>query len=236
MLFIKIKPVLNIEKQGFFGRFTKKKHLDEAVRYNVKVNGDVHTVVEVSEAMLHAEGVTRLLNAYRGRIIVPEKHAGNPVFDGILFDDTPYKCMASVSSLISYVKNGTCKTMSVCVRIVGEGVFEILVELLPHIKSLAVVCEQGDAALEFARKCYMNYGVKPHLYSDLPECNFDIFADFTSFDKNCKSIITVQGKTAVLYPDPFYFADCSSYETFCEWGINNHTLCAALSAPPKTRS
>lgn len=236
MLFIKIKPALSTEKHGLFGKLIKKKCLDEAVRYNIKVNGDVHTVVELSETMLHDEKVKRLLNAFRGRIIVPEKYAGNPVFDGLLFDDTPYKCMAAVSSLISYVKNSSCKNMSVCIRVAGDAAFGILGELLPHIKSLSVVCGQNAASSDFARMCYHTYGVKPHLYSELPEDEFDVFADFTSFDKNCKSIITVQGKTAVLYPDPFYFADCSSYETFSGWGIDSHTLCAALSVPPKTRS
>ncbi len=233
MLILKITPDDRVKKCRIFGTLLKRQSGYNAVRYNITVNGSIHTVVEMSENELYDEQLTRLFKAYAGKIIVPEKYAAHPVFEGKLFDDTPYKCFSAVSSLINYLKSGTDKRLAVCLRISGERVFEVLDGLLPFVKSLTVVCEPSAAALAFLEKCYISYGVKPFITSEKPQLEFDINADFTAFEENGRSIIEVFGKTAVLYPDPLCFADGDSFETFVGWGINRDVLCAALS---KTRS
>ena len=234
MLILKIMPECGgVKKQRFFGRLIKRHSTGSAVRYNISVNGCVHTVVEVCESELCNEQLERLFKAYSGKIIVPQQYENHPAFEGKLFDATPYRCLAAVSSLINYMKTNVNKKLTVCIHISGEKVFDILGELLRCAKSLTVICEQSAAALAFAENCYKTYGVKPHICTAVPESEFDVNADFTTFEKNGRSFIAVCGKTAVLYPDPLYFADCASFETFAEWGINRNVLCAAFS---KTRS
>lgn len=234
MLVLKIMPVRDdVKKYRFLGKLIKRRRTSGSVRYNISVNGCVHTVVELHENELCDEQLVRLFKAYSGKIIVPRQYENHPVFEGRLFDASPYRSLAAVSSLINYLKNNGNKTLTVCIHISGEKAFDKLGELLRCVKSLTVICEQSAAALAFVDNCYKTYGVKPHICAGTPESEFDVKADFTVFEENGRNIIEVFGKTAVLYPDPLYFADFASLEIFAGWGIKPDVLCAAFG---KTRS
>lgn len=233
MLVLKITPECRRnEKNRFWGKFIKHHRENEAVRYNITVNGCVHTVVEVCETELYDAQLSRLLKAYSGKIIVPRQYENHPAFAQKLFDASPYRCLAAVSSLINYLKYNGNKNISLCVCVTGAEVFGILAEVLPFVKSLTVVSDRSAEAFDFSEKCYVTYGVKPFITSQMPQTEFDICADLTVPDEKGRSEIGVFGKTAVLYADARYYSQCGCFETFCEWGIRGDVLCAAFGTMP----
>ncbi len=238
MLILKIIPVReDVKRCRFFGKFIKGHYTNRAVRYNVSVDGCIHTVVELRENELSDEHLLRLFKAYSGKIIVPQQYENHPAFAGKLFDASPFRCLAAVSSLKHYLEFGDNKNMTVCIRISGEMVYGILADILPFVKSLTVIAVPSAAALDFSEKCYITYGVKPFITAEKPQVEFDIYADFTAFEENGRNIIEVFGNTAVLYPDPAYFAHFDYFETFSEWGISRDVICAAFcTVGNKTRS
>lgn len=225
MLILKITHN-EVENKKFFLKRCKRIGVK---RKNIVIDNNIHTLVECSEVFLCSEECKRLLNVYKGKVLVPENDGIKSICKNYLFDTKPYLKRAVLSALSKYVNECSCHNNTLCV-VDDDFVFcKEYLELAKRIRNLIIISETNIDAQKFMDYCLLNLGVVVRFKKDFKGFLWDLFVDLTDIFNDGRVFIRYKNGEGIIHPDKEYFICKDEYKEILSLGISSLDLCAATA-------
>ncbi len=202
----------------------------DAVRRTVIIRGKPHYIVEISEKSLKNAELIRLLNAYKGNVLLSKELENVELFKEYTFDISPFLRRVCFDGFLKAVKSKNDRSLTLCIRNT-EKCFSLDAEkILRYVKELSVICSDEDFTLDFPQYCYKEYGVKPFVTTDL--CfnyqSFDVFADFDSISENKYLKYLIRGTEEKFFPDFSAQEIDDELIEICNLGVRKENIIASF--------
>ena len=206
MLIIKILSEEKDRKKSLFKR--SKKMLYN--RRSVLIDNNVYTLIECTDSFCVSEEFQRLLNVYKGQLLLPEKGNLKKLHNEYLFDVRPYLKRAVISGFTKYIKDNIYHNNTLCV-IDDNFVFtKEYLDLAHKVRNLVIISENNLEAQRFMDYCYLNLGTFVRFKEKLMDIKWDLYIDLTEVSEPGAVLVRFNDKTSVFFPDNEYF--------ICKWG------------------
>ncbi len=224
MLIIDINGTENKENKGHF--FKKQVRPDPFKRSTVSIRGKSCVFLELNEKSVHTLNFGRLLNTFKGEILCSDKVSEEIVPSEYRFDCRPYFKRALLSSLINNLGE-SAKVLSVCIKDSDFKFCDEYLTLANAVKSFSLVSHGNTETEKFSSRCFVDFGNYINI-SDVYVPS-DVFIDFNKMESDSKIMITKEGRTQLLYPDPRFFAVKDDVLPLINKGISPKLICSAFS-------
>ena len=222
--------VISDDKIKFKGRFFKKQVRPEAFqRYLVRIGEEPCTIIEFNECMLPTLNLQQLFKAFKGKVLASKKNYEKLVPIEYRFDFKPYYKRALLSSLMKTFDENDVN-LSISIKDDDFVLSNEYLEISKMAKQFKLVSKDSRDTEIFCNKSFVEYGLFVRMSSFYHPSDEDIFLDLDAMDDSGKVIITKQGKSQLLYPDPQYFSLPEDMRAFLKYGISPKLLCAAFEA------
>lgn len=226
-----IVDVVSNKKDNFKGRFFKKQiRIDPFKRSSLSICDKPCTVIEFEESMLPTLDIERLLNTFKGQIIVTRNVQEKIIPYEYRFDYKPYFKRALLSSLLNNLGKNI-SSISVCVNDDSFQFSNEYCKLANAVKTFTLVSENSCETDKFCNYCFVEYGNYITVEKKI-DTNCDVIIDFHKLDNDGRIIITKEGNEQLLYPDPKYFLVKEEFLGLINMGIDPKILCAAFEVVP----
>lgn len=221
-----IIDIVSTDKIKFKGSFFKKQIRHEAFkRKSMNICGKTCTLIEFNESMLEGLQLDRLLNTFKGQILGVNNAIENIVPVEYRFDYRQYFKRALISSLVNNCKD-TAKQLSLCVKNTDFLCSDECFLLANMFKSFTLISHRDTETEKFLNRCFVEFGNFIRITDDYVKS--DVYIDLDKVDKDCKTMVVVDGKEQLLYPDPRYFVLKNDLLPLVNMGIEDKILCAAF--------
>lgn len=228
MLIVQLKEEAECDNKKIKKRFGKKNNTCTGypLRQSIKINNRPICVLNIREKDLENQQIQRLLNNYRGKVLVPEKN--KELFDGtLLFDSDYYFQRALISSLIKQLAYVDAEKRCVLIKVSSFGGCDELYELVRISKKVAFCTDDCEELKVLQSYCYENYGAVVVLKDFSCRDEYGIVMDLDMIDKRGKLIIDFLGKNTLIYPDATFFYANDVAGKLISMGIDENTASAA---------
>ena len=209
-------------------RFRNKIKNNNFVRYSINVNGKTAVVLELKRKDLINEDVLKLLNVYKGKVLVPEINNAESLLEEYIFNPKEYYQRALLSSFVKQMKSGNNDWKYICIKTNVFSPFKELYELVKVFKTVCIITAENALTHNFSKRCYYEYGAIVSVKEDIFKDSFDVFIDLDLIDDR-KLMINVKGKACLLYPDAGFFEEYAEYKKVEAYNIEHNLICAAFS-------
>ena len=225
MLILDIKNPVVIEKKRLF---RKKQVTEQGIeRNNFKYNKKIHTIVSVPENMLESEDFLKLIKMFEGQILVCDDERINALVEPYRFNPLPYFKDAVYSSLLNIIK--TDKSIkTVCIKDNAFKSSEALFDIVKISKNTIIETEQTIETQRFCDECYYNFGAFVRITRFHINRENGLFINTADIDHEGKGVVLIDGKEAIIYPDPKYFNCDNQLKELLKYKIPIKTLCAGF--------
>ncbi len=209
-------------------RFRIKTQNNDFFRYSINVNEKTAVVLELTRKDLNNEDVLKLLNIYKGKVLVPAEYKEENLLEEYIFNPKEYYQRALLSSFIKQMKSGNNNWKYICIKTDAFSPFKELYELVKISKTFFIITPENTYTYNFAKQCYYEYGAIITVRERTIKRDFDVFIDLDLVE-NGKLMINVRGKDCLLYPDMSFFEDNEDYKNVVPYNIEHNLICAAFS-------
>lgn len=197
-----------------------------ARRSSLSLGGALFTVLETPVPRLDEPQVRRLLAAERGKTLFPLALSDREDLRPYTFDARPYRVRALTAALVRRL--ALCGGRDTVLTVRGTTAYDLLLEAVPHVKTLCVWAPLDAPGRAFCETCYRSRGTRPRFVGGLPAGS--LFADFNAVGDD--GLLPVTGGEAPLRlaAPSAYYALPPQAQTPVSWGIDPAALAAAIHA------
>ena len=227
MLILNFYDEIENRKNKRFGIRNKKNK--DIKRYSININGKNAIVLELIKKDLQYEEVLKLLEIYKGRVLVSSKFKNEYILKEYVYNPHEYYMRASLSSLVNQIKSFNKEWKSICIKVERFLPFKEFYELVRISKNVTILTESNMHTRKFSKDCFYDFGAIVSVKTELQTNEFDVFLDLDSIDSKGKLIINVSRKEFLLYPDMKYFENNTEYQKLLPYNIEHNIICAAFS-------
>ena len=225
MLILDIKNPVVMAKKSFFRR---KQVTEQGIeRNNFKYNKKIHTIVSVPENMLESEEFLKLLKMFEGQILVCNDERINALVEPYRFNPLPYFKDAVYSSLYNIIKTDQ-SIKTVCIKDSAFKSSEALFDIVKISKNTIIETEPTIETQRFCDECYYNFGAFVRITRFHINRDNGLFINTEDIDREGKGVVSIDGKEAIIYPDPKYFNCDNQLKELLKYKIPIKTLCAGF--------
>lgn len=226
MLILEIQKPNVIEKKRFFRRKTQ---IEQGIeRRNFKYNKKIHTIVSVPENMLESDDFLKLMKMYNGQILACNDERINALVEPYRFNPSQYFKEAVYSSLYNIIKSEN-NIKTVCIKDDDFRSSGALSDIVKISKNTIIETEPTIETQRFCDECYYNFGAFVRITRFHTNREKGVFLNTADIDSEGKSMILIDGKEAVIYPDPKYFNCDNQLKELLKYKIPIKTLCAGFN-------
>ena len=226
MLVLEIQKPIITEKRRFFRKNQSVKQGIE--RKNFKYNKKIHTIVSVPENMLECEDFFKLIKMYKGQILASDDERINTIIEPYRFNPSQYFKEAVFSSLHNLIiSEKNIKT--VCIKDTDFKPSKALYEIVKVSKNTIIESEPSIETQRFCDECYYNFGAFVRITRFHLNRENGLFLNTADIDSEGKGVVLVDGKQAIIYPDPKYFNCDNQLKELLRYKIPIKTLCAGFN-------
>lgn len=221
------KEILSQKRQNkmLFNKSTSHSK-ERIVRQNIKINDRLLCFLSISKNDISNHQVQRLLNVYKGRILVPREYKN--LFEAdMLFNVIPFFQKALVSSLTKQLAYVDADKRNLLIKVDDFKYFDEFSELVKLSKKVAFCTENCPEFEFFQSSCYKNFGAIVLLKDYSQSEDYGIIMDLNSLDEQGKLIIDFFGKHTLIYPDAAFFGANEAVQKLVYMGIDEKTASAA---------
>lgn len=215
--------------KGVFRKKIVYEELSHINRSSLCINGKTVITLELPFSKMNCDDVIKLLNIHKGQVLASEKYNGIDNLKGYIFSPKEYYQRAVVSSLINQMKNLNKELETVCIKTAEFVPFKELFEIVRISKSVVLIAPKNIFTNKFLSDCYYEYGAVVTVKGGADSLKYDVFLDLDEIDDKGKLMISVKGKSFLLYPDISYFQDNIEYQKLLPFNIEHNKICAAFS-------
>lgn len=230
MLILKIvdEPVIVTQRKSFFG---KKKVIETPMikRENLKIGSKNIVLLELPLSELNNTDVKRLMNVFKGRILITPQNKISFVDASYIFDARCYYSKALLSSLAKQISFNKTEIMSACLKYDDFEITDELFDVAKTTRNLTVIAKNSKLTDKFKNECFDKFGAYISFsQKELSAGLFDVYADFSKIDNDGQIIIKEKGREKRFYPDTKYFIPNDNTIILTDIGINEKTACACI--------
>lgn len=230
MLVLKIvdEPVIVTQRKSLFG---KKNVIETPMikRENLKIGSKNIVLLELPLSELNNTDVKRLMNVFKGRILITPQNKISFVDASYLFDSRCYYSKALLSSLAKQIPFNKKEIMSVCLKYDDFEITDELFDVAKTTRNLTVIAKSSKLTDKFKNECFDKFGAYISFSEkELSASLFDVYADFSKTDNDGQIIIKEKGMEKRFYPDTKYFIPNDNTKILTDIGINEKTACACI--------
>lgn len=226
MLILDIQNAVVKERKRFFKRKLQPEQGIE--RSNFKYNEKIHNIVSVPENLLEADELLKLLKVFKGQVLVCDDERINEIAEPYRFNPLPYFKEALYSSLYNLILSEK-NIKSVCIKDDAFMCSKRLTEIVKVSKNIIIETEPNLETQRFCDECYYNYGAFVRITRFCTNKDKGVYFNTADIDNEGKSMVLIDGKEALIYPDPKYFNCDNKLKELLKYKIPIKTLCAGFS-------
>lgn len=228
MLVVQLEKETECESTPIKKRLRKKKNndIEYPSRQNIKINNKPVCVLHIREKDLDNYQVQKLLNNYRGKVLVPEKN--KDLFDAnILFNTHWFFQRALLSSLIKHLHYIDAVNRSVFIKVDSFKICDEFYEIVRLSKKVVFCTADCEGFQIFRSLCYEKFGAVIVLKAFSCYEEYGIVMDLDLIDEQGKLIIDFLGKNTLIYPDATFFYTNETVQRLVYMGVEEKTASAA---------
>jgi len=215
--------------KGVFRKRVFYESFSDVSRSTLNVNGKNVITLELPFSKINNEDVIKLLNIYKGRVLISEKYRETDSLREYIFSPKEYYQRAALSSLFNQMKIVNREWKTVGIKITEFVPFKELFRIVKISKSLIFITEENPMTDKFTNDCYYEFGAIVSVKREFNSEKCDVYLDLEEIDDKGKLMIQVKGKDFLLYPDVSYFQDNPEYQKLLHFNIDHNIICAAFS-------
>lgn len=226
MLILDIKNPIIKEKKSFFRR---KIIIQQGIeRRNFKYNKKIHTIVSVPENELESDELLKLMKMFKGQVLACDDEKINTIVEPYRFNPLQYFKEAVYSSLCNVIKDES-NIKTVCIKDNDFRSSVALSDIVKISKNTIIETEPSIETQRFCDECYYNFGAFVRITRFHTDREKGVFFNTADIDFDGKSTVLIDGKEAIIYPDPKYFVCDNQIKELLKYKIPIKTLCAGFN-------
>ncbi len=219
----------NFKKSNRLRRKKTREPVFDYSRAGIIINNKPHFIISVSKNTIEDYEFQKMLNKYKGSILVPESLEDEPMLNDLLFDKSNFLKKAIFENFRIMLSTGNYRDANVLIKD-KDFVLECQIPtLLPYVKSVSVFLNESKNIRMWQENCFNEYGIKPNVYHSerADYLKFDIVADFEKI-KNNSLQITSFNEPQKIFPNFKYLEIPEKLKVLEDIGLSKAMICAAF--------